>query len=490
MLNIAMTLEQLLKLVEKKPLVWRPRVCSDSRNIRQGDIFVAVKGSKMDGHNFIGLAAVSGARYIVTQQPAQVASAEVIQTDDTTKALGLLSQAYYNYPNSKLVNLAVTGTNGKTTTTYMVRSIISNSGKKCGLIGTVMIDLGDGRDNIESKMTTPDALELASYAEKMAVAGSQYMIMEASSHAIEQNRLAGIDFTAAAFTNFTGDHLDYHKTMEAYLAAKLRLFENLSPDSTAIINKDDPVCEQVAAATKANRIFYSLSAPADLTIKQISMDINGTVFDILYKGEKARVSSPLIGEHNLSNHLAAAGLALGAGFDLKTIAKGLSKLDVVPGRLHKVPSKRDFTVLVDYAHTDDALKHVLSTLQPLCRGRLITVFGCGGDRDKTKRPRMAQVAQQYANRIFVTSDNPRSEKPMSIIEDVLAGFTNPQAENITIQPDRKKAIEDAICDAKSGDIVLIAGKGHENYQIIGAEKQHFSDIETAAECLQSSPSLV
>jgi UDP-N-acetylmuramoyl-L-alanyl-D-glutamate--2,6-diaminopimelate ligase len=479
-----MTLEQLLKLVENKPLVWRPKVCSDSRNIRQGDIFVAVKGTRIDGHNFIGLAAVSGARYIVTQEPTQVASAEVIQTDDTTKALGLLSQAYYNYPNSKLVNLAVTGTNGKTTTTYLVRSIITNAGKKCGLIGTVTVDMGDGRDSIEASMTTPDALELASLADKMAGAGSQYMIMEASSHAIEQNRLAGIDFAAAAFTNFTGDHLDYHKTMEAYLAAKLKLFENLPADSTAIINKDDPVFPQIVVVTKASRIFYSLETDADLTAKIISMDINGTVFDILFKGDKARIKSPLIGKHNLSNHLAAAGLAIGAGFDLKTIAQGLSKLTVVPGRLHKVPCSKGFTVLVDYAHTDDALKQVLSTLKPLCKGRLIVVFGCGGDRDKTKRPRMAQVAQQFADKIYVTSDNPRTEKPAAIIEDILAGFTNPQADDIFIQPDRKIAIEEAIVNAGSNDIILIAGKGHENYQIIGTEKQHFSDIETAAEFLK------
>jgi UDP-N-acetylmuramoyl-L-alanyl-D-glutamate--2,6-diaminopimelate ligase len=479
-----MTLEQLLKLVENKPLVWRPKVCADSRNIRQGDIFVAVKGTRIDGHNFIGLAAVSGARYIVTQEPTQVASAEVIQTDDTTKALGLLSQAYYNYPNSKLVNLAVTGTNGKTTTTYLVRSIITNAGKKCGLIGTVTVDMGDGRDSIEASMTTPDALELASLADKMAGAGSQYMIMEASSHAIEQNRLAGIDFAAAAFTNFTGDHLDYHKTMEAYLAAKLKLFENLPADSTAIINKDDPVFQQIVVVTKANRIFYSLETDADLTAKVISMDINGTVFDILFRGDKARIKSPLIGKHNLSNHLAAAGLAIGAGFDLKTIAQGLSKLAIVPGRLHKVPCSKGFTVLVDYAHTDDALKQVLSTLKPLCKGRLIVIFGCGGDRDKTKRPRMAQVAQQFADKIYVTSDNPRTEKPAAIIEDILAGFTNPQADDIFIQPDRKIAIEEAIVNAGSNDIILIAGKGHENYQIIGAEKQHFSDIETAAEFLK------
>jgi len=479
-----MTLEQLLKLVEKKPLVWRPRVCADSRSLRQGDIFVAVKGSRTDGHDFIGQAAVAGARYIVSQKPVAVASAEVIQTEDTTKALGLLSQAYYNYPNSKLVNLAVTGTNGKTTTTYMVRSIVTNTGKKCGLIGTVTVDMGSGEDKIESSMTTPNALDLAALADKMANAGSEYMIMEASSHAIEQNRLAGIDFTAAAFTNFTGDHLDYHKTMEAYLAAKLRLFENLSPDATAVINKDDPVFEQIAAATKANKIYYSLSTDADLTARMISMDINGTVFEILFRQEKARVSSPLIGKHNLSNHLAAAGLAIGAGFDLKTIAQGLSKLAKVPGRLEKVPSSKDFAVLVDYAHTDDALKNVLSTLKPLCKGRLTVVFGCGGDRDKTKRPRMAQAAQQFADRIFVTSDNPRTEKAAAIIEDILAGFTSPQAEDITVQPDREKAIAEAIQNAKSNDIILIAGKGHENYQIIGTEKLHFSDIETALKFLQ------
>jgi UDP-N-acetylmuramoyl-L-alanyl-D-glutamate--2,6-diaminopimelate ligase len=479
-----MTLEQLLKLVENKPLVWRPRVCSDSRNLRQGDIFVAVKGSRVDGHNFIGQAAVSGARYIVTQQPAQVASAEVIQTDDTAKALGILSQAYYNYPNSKLVNLAVTGTNGKTTTAYLVRSIITSAGKKCGLIGTITIDLGSGQDNVEASMTTPDALELASLADKMANAGSQYMIMEASSHAIEQNRLAGIDFTAAAFTNFTGDHLDYHKTMEAYLAAKLRLFEGLAPEATVVVNKDDPVCQQVADATKANKIFYSLQTDADLTAKVISMDINGTVFDILFKGEKIRLTSPLIGKHNLSNHLAAAGLAIGAGFDLKTIARGLSKLAVVPGRLQKIPCSKGFTVLVDYAHTDDAMKNVLETLKPLCKGRLMVVFGCGGDRDKTKRPRMAQVAQQFAEKIFITSDNPRTEKPAAIIEEILTGFTNPQADNIVVQPDRKTAIAEAIKDGRPGDIILIAGKGHENYQIIGTEKTHFGDIETAAEFLQ------
>jgi UDP-N-acetylmuramoyl-L-alanyl-D-glutamate--2,6-diaminopimelate ligase len=478
-----MTLEQLLKLM-KKPPAQRPRVCADSRNLHQGDIFVAIKGTRTDGHDFIGQAAVTGARYIVSQKPVTVASAEVIQTDDTAQALGLLSQAYFDYPNSKLINLAVTGTNGKTTTTYLLRSIIINAGKKCALIGTVEIDFGGGEKPIEALMTTPNAFELASISDKMIKAGSEYLVMEASSHAIEQNRLAGINFKAAAFTNFTGDHLDYHKTMEAYLAAKLKLFEKLSPDATAIINIDDPVWEVVAAVTRANRLFYSLDRPTDLTADIISMDITGTVFDLNFQNQKVRIRTPLIGRHNISNHLTAAGLAIGAGFDLKTIADGLSKLNKVPGRLQKVPFSGDFTVLVDYAHTDDALKNVLSTLKPLCKGRLTVVFGCGGDRDKTKRPRMAQVVEQFADNIFITSDNPRTEKPAAIVEDILPGFSNPSVDNITVQQDRKLAIEAAIKNAKAGDIVLIAGKGHENYQIIGTEKLHFSDIETAAEFLK------
>jgi UDP-N-acetylmuramoyl-L-alanyl-D-glutamate--2,6-diaminopimelate ligase len=478
-----MTLEQLLKLMDK-PLLQRPRVCADSRRLRQGDIFVAVKGSRMDGHDFIGQAAASGARYVVSQKPVTVASAEVIQTDDTAEALGLLSQAYFDQPNSRLVNLAVTGTNGKTTTTYLVRSVITNAARKCGLIGTVTIDFGSGEDSIEASMTTPDAFDLASISDNMIKAGAEFLVMEASSHAIEQNRLAGINFKAAAFTNFTGDHLDYHKTMEAYLAAKLKLFEKLLPDATAVINIDDPVWERVAAATKANKLFYSLDRETDLTADIISMDITATVFDLSFQARKIRIKTPLIGRHNISNHLAAAGLAIGAGFDLKTVAQGLSKLARVPGRLQKVPFSGDFTVLVDYAHTDDALKNVLSTLKPLCKNRLFLVFGCGGDRDKTKRPRMAQIAEQFADNIFVTSDNPRTERPAAIIEDIVQGFSNPPSGNIVIQPDRKLAIEAAVKNAKSGDIVLIAGKGHENYQIIGTEKTHFSDIETAAEFLR------
>lgn len=480
-----MTLEQLIKLVESKPIEYRPRVSCDSRKLRQGDIFVAIKGTKVDGWDFIGQAVVSGARYVVTDKPTKVASAEVIETPDPAFALGVLAQAAYDYPNKKLTNLAVTGTNGKTTTTYLARSIIAAAGHKCGLIGTITTDLGSQTDQIAASMTTPDAVELASLSSQMLAAGCDYMVTEASSHAIEQNRLAGIDFKAVAFSNLTGDHLDYHKTMDAYLAAKLKLFEKLSPDSTAIINKDDPVFEQVgSAASQAKILFYSLQQPAEITAKIISMDIAGTIYDLEILGKKVRVKTSLIGRHNISNHLAAAGMVYACGFTLEQIAEGLSKIAKVPGRLEKVPSSKDFAVLVDYAHTDDAMKNVLSTLKPLCKGKLTIIFGCGGDRDKTKRPRMAAVAEQFADAIYVTSDNPRTEKPLDIIEDVIKGFLNPSAENITIEPERKKAIELAVKAAGSGDIILIAGKGHEDYQIIGSEKYHFSDIEIAAEFLK------
>ena len=480
-----MTLEHLIKLVESKQTEYRPRVSCDSRKLRQGDIFVAIKGTKVDGRDFIGQAVVSGARYVVTDRPTKVASAEVIEVPDPAFALGVLAQAAYDYPSNKLTNLAVTGTNGKTTTTYLARSIIAAAGHKCGLIGTITTDLGGQTDQIAASMTTPDAVELASLSSQMLAAGCDYMVTEASSHAIEQNRLAGVDFKAVAFSNLTGDHLDYHKTMDAYLAAKLKLFEGLSPDSAAIINKDDPVFEKVAsAASQAKILFYSLQQSAEITAKIISMDIAGTVYDLEILGKKVRVQTPLIGRHNISNHLAAAGMVYACGFTPEQIADGLSKIAKVPGRLEKVPSSRDFAVLVDYAHTDDAMKNVLSTLKPLCRGKLSIVFGCGGDRDKTKRPRMAAVAEQFADAIYVTSDNPRTEKPLDIIDDVIKGFSNPSAESITIEPERKKAIELAVKAGGLGDIILIAGKGHENYQIIGSEKYHFSDIETAAEFLK------
>ncbi len=457
-------------------------VLADSRYIKQGDIFVAIKGTKADGHDFIDKALAAGAGYIVAEKPVNCPAQQLVIVDDTTMALGLLAQAARGNPAAKTTNLAVTGTNGKTTVTFLTRSVIITAGNTCGLVGTVINDTGLAQS--ASAMTTPDAVEMARICKQMVDADVKYLVLEASSHALDQNRLCGIEFKAAAFTNLTPEHLDYHQDMDKYLAAKIKLFRQLRPDAAAILNADDPASGKIAANTIAKVYYYSVNQKADITARIINADMFGTRFELCFAGKSAIVESPLIGRHNISNHLAAAGLCIGAGFSLEQIAKGLGRLKLVPGRLERVACGQDFTVLVDYAHTDDALKNVLSTLRPLCKGRLITVFGCGGDRDKTKRPRMARVAADLADKIFITSDNPRTENPYSIINDILKGLNEKDMRKVKVEPDRRLAICLAIKSAKNNDVVLIAGKGHEDYQIVGTAKCHFSDREVAQEVLK------
>ena len=456
-----------------------PNICTNSRLVKDGDVFVAIKGTAYDGHDFIDQALSNGAAYIVCQQASGI---EHIIVDDTAEAAAVLAQAGRGNPASQLTNLAVTGTNGKTTVAFLVRSCIQQAGEKCGLIGTVIYDTCSGSPADEAALTTPDCLDIASRQAEMVKNGAKYMVVEASSHALSQNRLAQINFKAAAFTNLAGDHLDYHKTKEDYLAAKTKLFLTLMPEATAVLNKQSPEAELVAAEIRRRRprlLWYAIDEPTDITAHIESMDTSGTVFILKHTGQSSIVRTPLIGLYNVSNCLAAAGLCLAAGFDLETIAAGLSALQTIPGRLEKIDWLGDFSVLVDYAHTDDALKNVLSTLKPLCKGNLRVVFGCGGDRDRTKRPRMAKVAEQLADFIIVTSDNPRTEQPINIINEIVAGF-----EAITIEPDRKKAIELAIQNAAESDIVLIAGKGHETYQIIGNQRFDFSDKHIAQQFLK------
>lgn len=474
-----MTFSELLSLISSGSK--GPWVRADSRKVDQGDVFVAVRGTAFDGHDFIDQALEKGAKYIVCEKELSIKDTEIITVENSGKALGVLAQASFGNPSSKLTNFAVTGTNGKTTVGYLVRSVLQSAGKKCGLVGTVEYDTGQ---NVSGAfLTTPDALEIAGMAKEMVEANAKFMMIEASSHALSQHRLDGIDFAAAAFTNLTGDHRDYHKTTENYLAAKRRLFEELSKDSTAILNKQSEFSKAIAQKTSTKILWYAVNEPADIIGRIESMDVSSCIFRIEYRGESEKVRTCLLGEHNVSNHLAAAGLCIAAGFDLKTIAKGLSSLKVVPGRLELIDCEQDFTVLVDYAHTDDALKNVSKTLRPVCKGKLVVLFGCGGDRDKTKRPRMAKVAEELADRVIVTSDNPRTEDPQQIIKDITAGFDNPDSEKITIEPNRKKAIESAIKAAQKDDIVLIAGKGHETYQIIGNERIDFDDRIVAMEIL-------
>ncbi len=479
-----MDFDELLNLVSSDNA---PSIRVDSRAIGDGDIFVAVEGTVCDGHYFIDQALANGAEYIVCQKDKssiehRASSIEIIIVDDSTEAAALLAQADRGNPASQLTNLTVTGTNGKTTVAYLVRSCIQKAGQKCGLIGTVIYDTCSG-DSCEAALTTPDCLTIAAGQEQILKNGAKYMVIEASSHALSQNRLAGINFKAAAFTNLAGDHLDYHKTKEDYLAAKTRLFSTLSPDAMAVLNKQSPQAKSIAAQTDAKILWYAIDEPADITAHIESMDMSGTVFTLKYTHQSAIVRTPLLGLYNVSNCLAAAGLCLAAGLDLETIAAGLSARQTIPGRLEKIDGD-DFSIIIDYAHTDDALKNVLSTLKPLCAGKLRIVFGCGGDRDRTKRPRMAKVAEQLADFIIVTSDNPRTERATDIIDEIITGFENPDLQTITIESDRKKAIELAIETAGKDDIVLIAGKGHETYQIIGTQKFDFSDKGIAQEYLK------
>ena len=477
-----MTFDELVNQVCLKGSAEGPQVRIDSRLVKEGDIFAAIKGTAYDGHDFIEQAVSSGAKYIVSQQGFECKGAEVIVVADSAEAAAVLAQANRGRPATKLTSLAVTGTNGKTTVGFLVRSVFHNAGEKCGLIGTVVYDTGAKKS--DANLTTPDCLSIAEMADEMVVAGTKYMVIEASSHAIFQKRLGGIDFKAAAFTNLAGDHLDYHKTEKDYLAAKSLLFENLSDDATAVLNKQSAHAEKIAEKTKAKVLWYAIDEPADIVAHIESMDIKGTVFVLEYRGQKERVKTFLSGRFNVSNHLAGAGLCIAAGMDLTRTAAGLSALKTVPGRLEKVEWEGDFSVFIDYAHTDDALKNVLATLKPLCEGRLTVVFGCGGDRDRSKRPRMGSVAEELADVLVVTSDNPRSEQPEFIIGEIITGFKDPVADTIIVEPDRKKAIELAIRNAGKNDIVLIAGKGHETYQIIGKQKFDFSDKDTAIECLE------
>lgn len=475
-----MILEELLLFAKSSEFAGS--VCADTRILAKGDIFVAIDGSHFDGHEFIAEAIDKGAAWIVCQREAGIEADNVVVVQDSSYALGLLAQAVFGSPAKKLTNLAVTGTNGKTSVCYIVKSIMEAANRKCGLISTILYDSGAGSE--KASLTTPDAVTAARLMSQMAKADVEFMVTEASSHALSQNRLAGVEFTAAAFTNLSGDHLDYHHTPENYLAEKSKLFSNLAPEATAVLNKQSPEAHTIATRTKAKILWYAIDEETEIRANIVSMEANQSVYELVYDGQVRMVTTSMIGRHNISNQLAAAGLCFAAGFDIDAAVKGINGLAKVPGRLEPVEAGQEFSVFIDYAHTDDALKNVLSTLKPLCKNKLTVVFGCGGDRDKTKRPRMAREAEGYADMVIVTNDNPRTECAEAILGDIVKGFENPTAENILIQPDREKAIWAAIEPAEKNDIILIAGKGHETYQILGDKKIDFDDKQVALEALK------
>ena len=457
-------------------------VASDSRCCGEGYCFVAIEGTSDDGHKYIPAAIRAGCQAVVCRAPQLVPNdVACAQAKDTRVAAAMLGQAMHGWPSRKLTCVGVTGTNGKSTVTHLLSAVLAAGGLSPALLGTICYETGLRSE--PARTTTPGPIELARMTGEMVASGRTHLVMEVSSHALDQRRTAGVDFRVAVFTNLTGDHLDYHKTMDQYRAAKLRMFEQLAPEATAVVNRDDPAGELVAQAAPGRVVWYGLSPAADVWAKIENIDAAGTRFALTAGDQQVSVVSGLIGRHNVYNCLGAAAAAMELGVNLETVAAAITSMDCVPGRLQRVAGEVPYKVFVDYAHTDDALANVLSSLRPLTGGRIILVFGCGGDRDQSKRQRMAKVGQDLADRLVITSDNPRSEDPQAIIDQIVAGLSDSGRRRAEIEPDRRAAIALAIDMAQEADVVLVAGKGHENYQIIGSQRLPFDDVKVAAELI-------
>jgi len=483
-----MRFSELLEAAEVVPLQRRDDaevsgVASDSRRCTAGCCFVAVRGWNDDGHKYLSQALAAGAAAVVCQDPSAVPDGlPCAVVKDTREAVGRLAQAALGWPSRRLVNIGITGTKGKSTVAYLIRAVLAAAGYDPGLLGTISYETG--HRVIPAGNTTPGPVELAGLCGEMVRAGKTHLVMEVSSHALDQQRTSGVEFRVGVFTNLTGDHLDYHNTMEQYGRAKRVLFERLPADGAAIVNRDDPAGPRMVEGTPARVFWYGLSSAADVRGRIEETDATGTRFELMVGRQTVPVSTPLIGRHNVYNCLAAAAACSALDIDLSAVVAGLQAVTKVPGRMERVEAPAPYQVFVDYAHTDDALEKVLGAVRPLARGKVIVVFGCGGDRDRTKRPRMARVAARLADKVVVTSDNPRSERPEAIIEEILAGLDEAGRRQALVEPDRRRAIESAIASAAAGDIVVVAGKGHENYQIIGDSRIHFDDAEVAAECVR------
>ena len=461
-------------------------IAYDSRRVQPGNVFVALKGQHADGTVFARQAIERGAVAVVADDaaPADVRAAWTV-VRDARRALALLAAEFSGNPSTSMQVVGITGTNGKTTTAYLVASIFEAAGLHCGVLGTVGYRIGD--EMRAATHTTPEAPEVQSLLREMVDRGCGACAMEVSSHALSQHRVDGMRFAAGVFTNLTRDHLDFHANMEAYFQAKRRLFEMLPRDSPSLINIDDP--RGTSLVELAGRpVTYAVNRDADVTPGPLSFSLQGLTFDVRTPRGTMHVTSTLVGRPNVYNILAAASTATALGLSFDAIERGISSLQGVPGRFQVVSRPTDdVTVVVDYAHTDDALRNLLETARPLAAGRLITVFGCGGDRDRTKRPLMGAVAGRLSDLIVITSDNPRSEDPARIIEEIQRGITvdtrRDIAQRMLTYIDRREAIQKAVELARPGDVVLIAGKGHEKYQIVGAEVRPFDDVAVAHDAL-------
>ncbi|OFY40376.1 MAG: UDP-N-acetylmuramoyl-L-alanyl-D-glutamate--2,6-diaminopimelate ligase [Bacteroidetes bacterium GWF2_40_14] len=452
-------------------------VCFDSREVKDGSLFVAVKGGTSDGHDYIGKAVEAGAAAVICEvAPSFSLPVTVVCVEDSHKALGFVASSFYDNPSDKLKLVGITGTNGKTTTVTLLYQLFSGLGYKCGLLSTIANYVYDKRT--EATHTTPDPIETNALLAGMAAAGCEYCFMEVSSHSLDQSRVCGLNFTGAIFSNITHDHLDYHKTFQEYIRVKKRFFDNLPPTAFALTNIDDKNGLVMLQNTLAHKYTYSCTSPADFNCRIIEKGLDG----MLVRIDSREVWTRFIGEHNAYNLLSVYSSAILLGADKEEVLVQLSSLTSVSGRLEYLKGLNNLTAVVDYAHTPDALENVLKTLKD-CAGEseIVAVFGCGGNRDKSKRPEMAQIAARYSDKIIVTSDNPRFEEPESIIEDIKAGFTPKECAGVLFITDRREAIKTALLMSKEGSIILVAGKGHENYQDVKGVKHHFDDKEVISE---------
>lgn len=452
-------------------------IAFNSAEVKPGDVFVCISGFKTDGHKFAQDALEKGAVAVVAEKEIDGTAATVVLVENTRLALANMAAVFYDYPYKSFRLIGVTGTNGKTTTTYLLKSILENRGKKVGLIGTNQNMVGD--EVIPSHHTTPDSLELMKLFRYMADEGAEYVVMEVSSHSLALDRVAACEFDVGAFTNVTQDHLDFHKTMEEYIAAKSRLFGMCR---VGVLNADDVACTQMEKACSCDIIKYSTEKYDGMFAENIEYNADGVVFDLNYKKEKVKIQLAIPGKFSVYNALTAAGCSVALGFSLRDVAEGLKAAKGVKGRIEVVKTNTDYTVIIDYAHTPDGLLNILNAIHGFAKGRIITLFGCGGDRDRTKRPKMGKIAGELSDFCIVTSDNPRSEEPSEIIKDILVGIDETNCEYKVIE-NRFEAIEYALDNAKIDDIILLAGKGHETYQILKDRTIVFDEREIVSKLI-------
>ncbi len=450
-------------------------ISSDSRYVSPGSLFIAKKGSEFDGSKFILDAINAGAKAIVTDIYDPFLNVCQVIVKDVNQIEALIACKYYNYPSKKLFSVGITGTNGKTTTSYLIKHILDSNNIKCGLIGTVEYFLGNSK--VFSTLTTPSNVLNQKYLKEMIHNKCEAVCMETSSHGLSQNRLDYIDFDVGIFTNLTLDHLDYHKTFENYLNAKKKLFDNLNKKSVSVVNIDDKNYEKLIKDSKSKIVTISVNKKADLQAVNIRYSLKGTYFDVIYKNKSYNFFTSLIGHFNVYNCLSAIAVGIIKPISLEKLKQNIKSFSSVPGRLERIKTKKPFHIFVDHAHTDDAMKNVLSVLNNIKKNKIINVFGCGGNRDKSKRQKMAKASEKYSDVSIVTSDNPRSEDPNDIINEIVLGFS--KNTSYIVKKDRKQAIEKAISLAKKDDIIIISGKGHETYQIFADRTIAFDDREIA-----------